>query len=1469
MLTMNNSCVDVAFREENVLTVYKNEEENEKEYEFLNESENENELHNMDIENILEKLKLNTGKKVRLLQQIAYATKRFLGNLDAYWDKAINENKETFKHKYAKTLKWKKCKIIGSINKNACLNNYANADIILEYDFNIKLARKRNYTNFPIYHNVYIKLLKQFFVEKDFLNFLQKENVIKGKKWNVAITIHKWLNKFKSVLFLNFDRSQKNIGSIKIILSPSEKVQLEFLKLCRNEEEEGESEGNVAHREKGSLNKRENASVKKGSISCNGLTSTIVKNNKMEKKILDPPTRKLLSFLLTECYIQNCEDIVKKTAQDFPHFNKAVKLLKLWCLNKKLLYVDTFENETFGKKESRNKRFFNFSYFGGINSFALCLFCSYVCYKGNLDNCDFRNIFKYTIQFISSINCCDHFFIYRNDKFEMLKHEQLMKHEHLIKHRTSSLGKTVNVNRTPPVFLIDSLYEIFQNNRSSLIELIKEAKKATYNISTSNYYQLFMENNTCFKMNYEEEILFPFFFKKPFFHSDKKIAYIKKRLITGLADRVEELTFRFVTFHYSKSKQRNKSRNSGNEQNTYTNKFRSSTQLVLKQRENRMRQSKRVKAIGVSFFLKTNDTVRYIDSTNCIYKMGRISSFKKFWKNKAKVVRAKNNTICEVVNWKVPGKKLGKKNMAHKDFFLKTKNEVFDGLFSELYENKTKSVHRQIITCILKKLSFKECFHLDKCSNKWIKRRKGKRNSEGKRSSFDGTVIENGGLRKQGENRNGKKSPFVYFSNPLLVKDLFYSYYKIILEKFHEIKNLLYGINEKSFTITNITSSNNFLKMADLGRKKKKVEVIEIVVDVNFEQFIFRDGQMYFTRYEIAKKIISSKLKTGSFSKIETKNFCIDICDDTNYFIFRLHIITSFVYNKPLMQITNFPDVQITTVECLEEIKKFIYKPLVSSFIAVYSQKFPSFHISLKICKIWFMCKGFYFCDDLVEHVLFYIFKKEFKTYNEISTFFDREDLPIHNKSLTKYSQLYSHFYKCQEEQFSEEMENKNLKKLTAKKNGNEATYSNRAAKGAATQNGGSSLEVNRSKSKKRKRRHEHGREAESKGKKKTKGDDEEKKDTDPEKHISTFSLSSKVVLIKFLQFLANFEWTKKPLLIDFDDQLDNSKKKKMKNSFLKRKQNGEEKPFWISSIFDPHCILITLPQNAFHAIINQAKYTLQRIGDFHENLEKEKWMTLFLMEPLTWDLRLNFKSPQKICLFYKTRAKWKNNVETENQAMMETGIREENGIIKEEAERGMRSKQDIHEAKTKTEGITNNEIHKSKVLDEEVSEEEEVYDFSYVHNVKKENVGICDIIKKLDESELIMVYKKYVEVFITNIEQRFASKINILFNPICLENILNVTNFKNNIKRKLKTTRSFSKKECDFKISWKNTMLLFCNPFVVHNVKCASAVGEMEDNNNDENEVTFSITNFNMLMYYIKANTHDLLKSVELPHPL
>ncbi|KEG03112.1 hypothetical protein YYE_02043 [Plasmodium vinckei vinckei] len=1337
-------------------------------------------------------------KNVNLLQEVKKITIDFINGLDDDLTKYLNNENGKFKDIYSKSIKLiKNYKILGSFKNNMYLNNNINIDLGVEYSLNADLGKKAKYKNFHIYHNMYVNLIKTLFYKKKFINYLDK---LELKHVSLTVSTTRWINKCKSVIVLSISKNKKHVGNIIIILFPTKEVSLSMSHVYKKYYKNYKlfSEHKI---------------IKEKVDDQNGVGVLNEKYINKEDKVKNKKTLKdikiwlLKKFIISEIYIIECDKIIKSCIKNCEGYKEAVKLLKLWCQNKKLLFTYSIYN---GEKKNYNYdkeyKLSNYSYYTDMNSFMLGLLCAHVCFTLNLKNSDYLHIFKETIKFLSNFDSSQNVMAYKNGIHTTLKKiEKIEKKEDTI-------------------FLVNGIYDIFQDNVYSFFELIYESKKAYFYLNNNtniydNYFQIFLSNLKCFSMNFEEQILFPLFVSTNFENYNHEILDLKNVLINSLNDRVEDICARLISFpvlEAQKGKEDTQERidqaelNEGcdmldifQEINLSINE-RSDKDVV----ENVFENLSTKKVIhGLSFFINTNNTARTFDMSTVLYNPENVSNFKQFWQNKAKIKRFENNTIYEVVEWKRPAKNLKKivkeeekeeLNKLHTKI-VKTQNKVFDALFSELYpKQKTNSVHVQIIKYILKKNKYKEFNNVE--------------------NFMTSKVIEY--IKKNDHHifcaKKLKKnlSYFIYFSNPLLIKDISYLYYEKIHEQYNEIKTVLYKINEKLFTISNVNSSNEFLKMSDLGYKTSSTTiVIDIVVDTKFNNpMIYKNAENFYKNYEITKEIIKRYFledKNKLIKNIKKRNSYIDIYFD--FTIFRLHIFFQKVVEKNLLQITNLNDTKIEYVENIDRIKNLIYKPIISSYIFYYSTKFSSFHASIKICKLWLASKGVPNSDEFVENILFYIYTLEYKKHNQIQNFFQKSNITIGNKNLKEFAFQYS----ANRTQNSEnpddiDAENEQAKKVGKKKSDNNKKKEN-------TKNASTEMNLKM---------------------------DSDVKDSDDlnDSYLNTFSFSSQIILIKFLKFITNYDWLNKPLIIDYNNSLTDEQKTKLINIFITKKKNNLlhdhkkiKKYFWVSSIYDPHSVLITLPDNLFHFILSVAKNDLFHIKQLYNKFEKEKWITLFLMEQRPCDIILKFNTPETIANIFGSQVVPISLDEANDEPNKLDSINEE-------------------------EETSNSP--KLQIQDD--------YDIEDLNSFPEFLNKPIDILPLLNKYELVHIYEMHFNNFLKKLEENFSSQITVLYNPLCFNDHLSISNFRKKIKKKLNNFQYTNDLEYVYK-SWMPIMFVTFNPATIQNVSLQSLSNtnmsstSLVHGDTSQSRI-LSLNNFNAFIFYVKNNVSELLRSVHFP---
>merc|ERR1712070_1124519 len=71
---------------------------------------------------------------------------------------------------------------------------------------------------------------------------------------------------------------------------------------------------------------------------------------------------------------------------------------------------------------------------------------------------------------------------------------------------------------------------------------------------------------------------------------------------------------------------------------------------------------------------------------------------------------------------------------------------------------------------------------------------------------------------------------------------------------------------------------------------------------------------------------------------------------------------------------------------------------------------------------------------------------------------------------------------------------------------------------------------------------------------------------------------SPQVGFCRFCWLLDTFDWSHEPLIVDFDGKLTEEDRLAMRQSFENSHDRAETSAFWISSRFDPHCMLLSTP---------------------------------------------------------------------------------------------------------------------------------------------------------------------------------------------------------------------------------------------------------------------------------------------------
>ncbi|KJP89783.1 hypothetical protein AK88_00491 [Plasmodium fragile] len=1491
---------------------------------------------------------------ITLLSLIKNATIDFVADLEEELTNYLQDEKNEFNEPYAKSIRLKRGKILGSYKNNMMLNSHINIDIGFEYVLDTTLGRKCKYRSLPHYHNLFIILLKNYFFTKNFLTILHEQNL--SHSVDVRVGVKTWLNNSKSILVLTVHKREKHVGNIHVILYPSKKVTSSLLQVYRK------WYAGAVHKTHTQIEEKNNAGEVKGKKKKNGKNAkhdkdkgtekgstartnkagekTHAEEDQVRKKIQTLCIRRTIvkKFILTECHLIECDNLIKRTVAQVDAYKQAVKLLKLWCLNKRLLHTfSTRDEKSDGKlKQGQNCKIENFFHYTDVNSFALGLICSYVCHEQNLHRCDAFLIFKKTISFLSSMNLCDHVYEYNNGVFT-----------------SSERGKgTCSSTEGPHIFIINSLYDPFESIFCSLTELIEEAKKAEYSLRCGNVYDMLACNYECFSLNYEEQVFFPLLVNNYLHNYNEVVMGLRRNLVRGLADRLSEVAVRLVRFVLHEggvagegagdSHQVSATGEQDQRRVTLGSLPKSLFHEVLltckRRRGDGMDASdtgehdgskkvllKRKTLIGVTFFIKTNNVMRLMDVCKELYSPEGTSTFKQFWRDKASIRRFENNTIFEVVQWRKPGTRLPRKKRnastrAHDESESEEEdhnvgNPFFEVLFSQLYEGKTPSVHVQAIKCILRMMKFNEATSLQKGLHDRIHSLK----------SDEAIHLYSGKKEK-------KKTFFVYLSTPLLIKDAHFTYYESISNLYNEVKNILYSLSEKLFTVCNVSSSNDLLKMTDLGYKKNKKKIIDLVVDIKFNSVNYKNAQNFFRIYESAKGIICNKICTEGknfFSKVENKNFCLDLV--SKLVLFRLHIFVSKVIERNLIQVTNMDDVRIEQVDHMNKIKNYIFKPLVSSFVYFYSTKFASFHLSVKICKLWFMCKGIWCCDELVENILFYLYTQEFRRHARRNVFFLENGLPGSNTphaQFLRWSRLYRRIARA--EKVEERLYYRSLCEREKISLGGSPTGVTSASESgeddslfvsAPMQKG--SVEV-RKDSPKATAYHAKGKKGNNSvhqgGKLKkedaasgatattatatatatatenTLGEPSDAAHNGDE-FLDSFSICPVTALTKFLSFLVSYDWHNKPLIMDYDNCLKEEHKIKLINSFHARKKNKEmKKPFWICSLYDPHCLLINLPQHLFELILSEANKSLETIKKLHIHFEREHWISLFLMDRRNCDIILNFHRPERSLSLLKEKIKFAEHagglvegdtcVGGEVQPSSNTPSKNKKQQKETQQKETQQKEDDDAEEAKENENLATLTNHKKGTNENNTQtlnhmyRMDEAYDLSYLDDVTKmKATKVCDMLQGLQKHELLLVYKSYFEHFIKNVEKKFECQITVLYNPLCFNEIVDIHWFRKKIKRKLRKAPEQYEK---VSMSWRTNVFITFNPAFITNVvqseegaELSQDVGEEADSANFAHtskslpsavNSSLALNNFNALILYIKSNAWDLLRGVHFP---
>ncbi|ANQ10696.1 Uncharacterized protein PCOAH_00049160 [Plasmodium coatneyi] len=1502
-------------------------------------------------------LGLNYHKKnvtnVTLLTLIKDATVNFVANLEDELTNYLQDEKNEFNEPYAKSIKLKRGKILGSYKNNTMLNSHLNIDLGFEYTLNIKLGRKCKYRNLPQYHNLFLIVLKNFFFSKNFLHNLNEQNL--SHSVDIRVGVKTWLNNSKSILVLTVYKREKHVGNIHLILYPSKKVTSSLLQVYRkcyagtlernsNQVEEKTNAGEAkGKKKKNAKNAKNGKGAEKGLEKGTGGKTikagekTQAEEDQLKKRIKTLCTKRtiLKKFILTECHLIECDDLIKRSVTNVDAFRQAVKLLKLWCLNRRLLHTfSTCDERSEGKlKQGESCKIGNFFHYTDINSFTLGLICSYVCHEQKLERSDAFLIFKKTISFLSSMDLCNHVYEYRNGMFTSSERDK----------GNCSSGETPT--QGPHLFLINGLYDPFQSIFCSLTELIEEAKKAEYSLRCGKLYDVLASNYDCFSVNYEEQLFFPLLVSNYLHNYNEVVITLRRNLVRGLADRLGEVAVRLVRFclhegdtpgEVQEVGEENRSNGVGvtGEEDGHTiisgNLQQSLFQDVLltckrrraeatdpsgaEQKDASKNGSKKIlltrkTLVGVTFFLKTNNVMRVMDISKELYTPEGTSVFKHFWGDKVTIRRFENNTIFEVVQWKKPGMTMVRKKRnftssqhdgtesEEEDHHVG--NPFFEILFSQLYEGKAPSVHVQAVKCILRMMRFNEAATMQ----------------EGLYERMD-SLKRDDAIHLYSGKRVKKKTFFVYLTSPLLLKDAHFSYYENVSDLYNEVKNVLYSLSEKLFTVCNVSSSNDLLKMTDLGYKRNQKKVIDVVVDIKFNSVNYKNAQNFFRIYENAKGIICNKLSSEGknfFAKVENKNFCLDV--SSKLVVFRLHIFVSKVIERNLIQVTNLDDVRIEQVDHMKKIKNYIFRPLVSSFVYFYATKFSSFHLSVKICKLWFMGKGISCCDDLVENVLFYLYTEEFRKHARKNAFLLQKGLPgsnTPNALFMRWSRLYrrmTHTEKAEERLYYRSLCEREKLPLEGSPLGvtsaSDSGEDDPLVVIAPAQKGSTDMRKESPKAtvyptKGKKGNNSLHQVGKSKKEDACSGTAAADNLGDPidttdggDEFLDSFSICPKTALTKFLSFLVSYDWQNKPLIMDYDNCLKEEHKVKLINSFHARKKNKEvKKNFWICSLYDPHCLLISLPHQLFDLILAEANKSLEMVKKLEVNFERENWISLFLMERRNYDVVLNFHRPEKSLSLLKQKVK----VAEESAGVIEEDT-PTGGVLpssnppskkkkqqKEQAQESNQKEEDMEDAK-ESENIATAANHKKATTENntqtlnQMYRMDEAYDLSYLDDVSKmKATKVCDMLKGLQKYELLLVYKSYFDHFIKNVEKKFSCQITVLYNPLCFNEIMDIQWFRKKIKRKLRKAPEQYEK---VSMSWRPNVFITFNPAFISNVVQSDVPVEVNQDTGEADpgkttnsseglpsavNSSLALSNFNALILYIKSNAWDLLRGVHFP---
>ncbi|ETW16309.1 hypothetical protein PFFVO_04847 [Plasmodium falciparum Vietnam Oak-Knoll (FVO)] len=373
-----------------------------------------------------------------------------------------------------------------------------------------------------------------------------------------------------------------------------------------------------------------------------------------------------------------------------------------------------------------------------------------------------------------------------------------------------------------------------------------------------------------------------------------------------------------------------------------------------------------------------------------------------------------------------------------------------------------------------------------------------------------------------------------------------------------------------------------------------------------------------------------------------------------------------------------------------------------------------------------------------------------------------------------------------------------------------------------------------------------------------------EKIEKDEDSFLDSFSFSSKNILIKFLRFILNFDWLNNPLIIEYDEcDISEEYKTKLINSFITRKKNNKEnkKKFWISSIYDPHCILITLPQQSFDIIMNAARITLQNIKEFHRSYEKQNWISLFFMNKKNYDIILQFNKPKDSISMLKEEIAKASNLGKQEECVDVTLYDDNNNDDNNNDDNNNDDNNNDDSSNMGDDQSVDNSVYNM---------EDQEYSLDYINNIKKnKNVDISNMVHTLKDYELLHVYKTHLQNFIKDLENKFTSDILILYNPLCFDEVLNINKFKNKMKNKMKNNIN---KNIHVLNSWAPYIFISLNPKIIknlditHNHKNEEYKNELMNKEyiKDIYNTSLSLNNINLLIYYIKNNVKDLLKTVK-----